>query len=93
VRVIPVPVRAAGPVPRRRPLHHRPPQHRPGEPVRFLFAFDFNSGGQRKNPWGLVEAFHRAFPGEADMRLTIKAINAHRHPLAPAPPRPATDET
>lgn len=70
VRVIPVPVRPAGPV----------PETRDGGPVRFLFAFDFNSVGQRKNPWGLVEAFHRAFPDHADVRLTIKAINGDRHP-------------
>ena len=48
-------------------------------PTTFLFAFDFNSTGQRKNPWGLVEAFHRAFAGRDDVRLVIKAINAHLH--------------
>ena len=45
----------------------------------FLFAFDFNSTGQRKNPWGVVEAFRRAFAGRDDVRLVIKAINAHLH--------------
>lgn len=70
VRVIPVPVRTAGPAsgPRR------------AGPVRFLFAFDFNSVGQRKNPWGLVEAFQQAFPDDTEARLTIKAINGDRHP-------------
>jgi glycosyltransferase involved in cell wall biosynthesis len=48
-------------------------------PTTFLFAFDFNSTGQRKNPWGVVEAFRRAFAGRADVRLIIKAINAHLH--------------
>jgi len=79
VRTIPVPVRE---VPEARA------QARPAEPVvRFLFVFDFNSVGERKNPWGLVEAFRRAFPDQQDLaeplvRLTIKAINAERHPHA-----------
>ncbi len=56
----------------------------PGEPVRepsartqFLFIFDFNSTGGRKNPWGAVEAFRRAFPGREDVRLVLKATNGH----------------
>lgn len=79
VRAIPVPVRDPGePVARAR---------RPGDPVRFLFVFDFNSVGQRKNPWGLVQAFRRAFSDDdadnrPDVRLVIKAINACRHPDA-----------
>jgi glycosyltransferase involved in cell wall biosynthesis len=51
-------------------------------PTTFLFAFDFNSTGQRKNPWGVVEAFRRAFAGRAEVRLIIKAINAHLHGAA-----------
>lgn len=51
-------------------------------PTTFLFAFDFNSTGQRKNPWGVVEAFQRAFAGRDDVRLVIKAINAHLHGAA-----------
>ncbi|HEY4456128.1 MAG TPA: glycosyltransferase [Pseudonocardiaceae bacterium] len=51
-------------------------------PTTFLFAFDFNSTGQRKNPWGVVEAFRRAFAGRDDVRLVIKAINAHLHGAA-----------
>ena len=79
VRTIPVPVRE---VPEARA------QARPVEDVvRFLFVFDFNSVGERKNPWGLVEAFRRAFPNRQDaaepqVRLIIKAINADRHPHA-----------
>ena len=79
VRTIPVPVRE---VPRARA------QAGPVEGVvRFLFVFDFNSVAERKNPWGLVEAFRRAFPDQQDgagpeVRLTIKAINAERHPHA-----------
>lgn len=71
VKVIPVPVLDPGERPR--------PHRAPGEPVRFLFAFDFNSTGQRKNPWGLVEAFRRAFGDRDDVRLTIKATNGHLH--------------
>jgi len=44
----------------------------------FLFAFDFFSTLERKNPFGLVEAFKRAFaPGEGPF-LLIKTINGHR---------------
>lgn len=71
VKVIPVPVPDPG-----------PPAHRvrqPGEPVRFFFAFDFNSTAQRKNPWGAVAAFKRAFPDRADVRLVIKTTNSRLH--------------
>lgn len=72
VKTIPVPVRDPGePAPRER---------RDGVPVRFLFAFDFNSVGERKNPWGLLEAFQRAFPERDDVRLVIKAINGDKNP-------------
>lgn len=72
VRVLPVPVRDPGPV--------RLRERCPGEPVTFLFTFDYNSVGERKNPWGLVEAFRRAFSGRDDARLVLKAINAGKHP-------------
>jgi glycosyltransferase involved in cell wall biosynthesis len=67
----------------------QPPQA-PGEPLRlgvpdgflFLFAFDYSSTIQRKNPIGLIEAFKRAFaPGEGP-QLLIKTINAPLLPLA-----------
>ncbi|AOS60912.1 FkbM family methyltransferase [Actinoalloteichus hymeniacidonis] len=74
VRTIPVPVRDPG-APIRRDREE-------GEKTRFLFAFDFNSVGERKNPWGLVTAFQRAFPDRSDVQLTIKAINAALHPEA-----------
>jgi FkbM family methyltransferase len=67
VRTIPVPVR----LPDNPPVRERAD----GQPIRFLFAFDFNSIGDRKNPWGLVEAFKRAFGPREDVRLVIKAIN------------------
>jgi glycosyltransferase involved in cell wall biosynthesis len=46
----------------------------------FLFAFDYLSTVERKNPWGLVDAFEAAFtPGEGPL-LVIKSINAQRRP-------------
>ncbi|MGZ3141501.1 FkbM family methyltransferase [Lentzea chajnantorensis] len=71
VRTIPVPVRDPG-----------EPAPAPTGPVQFLFAFDFNSIGQRKNPWGAVTAFQKAFEGRDDVRLVIKAINGKLHPLS-----------
>ncbi|WP_309110076.1 FkbM family methyltransferase [Saccharothrix sp.] len=72
VKAIPMPVRDPGEVDR--------PARKPGDPVRFLFAFDFLSIGERKNPWGVLEAFQRAFPGRDDVRLVIKAINGNKRP-------------
>lgn len=49
----------------------------PDRPV-LLFAFDFLSNAERKNPWAVVEAFRRAFrPGEGPL-LVLKSINAAR---------------
>jgi hypothetical protein len=48
----------------------------------FLFAFDYLSTVQRKNPVGLIEAFKRAFaPGEGP-QLLIKTINGPLRPLS-----------
>ncbi|WP_246018610.1 glycosyltransferase [Saccharothrix australiensis] len=71
VRTVPIPVVA------RDPVHDRP--RRRGEPTGFLFAFDFNSTAGRKNPYGVVTAFQRAFPGRTDVKLVIKSTNAHLH--------------
>jgi len=71
VRTIPVPVPDPGPVTRE-----------PDGTTRFLFVFDFNSTGGRKNPWGVVEAFRRAFPGREDVRLVLKATNGRRNTAA-----------
>jgi glycosyltransferase involved in cell wall biosynthesis len=71
VKAIPMPVSDPG-----------EPQRRPGDITRFLFVFDFNSTGQRKNPWGLVTAFQQAFPGREDVQLVIKATNGRLHPSA-----------
>jgi glycosyltransferase involved in cell wall biosynthesis len=71
VKAIPVPVLDPGEV-------HRAAH----ETTQFLFAFDFNSTGGRKNPWGAVKAFRQAFPGRDDVRLVIKAINGKLHASA-----------
>lgn len=72
VKTIPVPVRDPGAATSR--------ARAGSDPATFLFAFDFNSVAERKNPFGLIEAFQRAFPDRDDMRLVIKAINAEKHP-------------
>jgi glycosyltransferase involved in cell wall biosynthesis len=46
----------------------------------FLFAFDFDSVVERKNPRGVIDAFIRAFPVAAGPRLVLKSINAIRWP-------------
>jgi hypothetical protein len=48
----------------------------------FLFAFDFLSIYERKNPKGLLDAFRRAFSPEEDVWLVLKSINAESCPLA-----------
>ena len=42
----------------------------------FLFAFDFLSTLQRKNPLGLIDAFKRAFTAGEGPRLVLKTTNA-----------------
>ncbi len=74
VKVIPVPVLDPG-------LPPRPPRD-PGKPVQFFFAFDYNSTGQRKNPWGVVKAFKKAFESRDDVKLVIKATNGQLHAKA-----------
>ena len=46
----------------------------------FLFSFDYLSTAERKNPWGLVDAFEAAFAPGAGPLLVIKSINADRRP-------------
>jgi glycosyltransferase involved in cell wall biosynthesis len=41
----------------------------------FLFAFDFFSTVERKNPYGLIDAFAQAFEAEEGPLLVIKTIN------------------
>jgi glycosyltransferase involved in cell wall biosynthesis len=44
----------------------------------FLFAFDYFSVFERKNPLGLVDAFRRAFPDGGGPHLVIKSVNGER---------------
>ncbi|WP_158372256.1 glycosyltransferase [Cellulosimicrobium cellulans] len=46
----------------------------------FLFAFDFLSTAERKNPLGLVDAFCAAFSPEDGPVLVVKSINADQRP-------------
>jgi glycosyltransferase involved in cell wall biosynthesis len=74
VRVVPLPVEAPT-----RPLLTRADLHLPEEFV-FLFSFDFLSIPERKNPFGLLDAFTTAFaPGEGPT-LVVKTINGDREP-------------
>lgn len=51
----------------------------PDRPI-LLFSFDYASIAERKNPWGLVDAFESAFsPGEGPL-LVIKSISGDRTP-------------
>ncbi|MCP4900837.1 MAG: glycosyltransferase [bacterium] len=46
----------------------------------FLFAYDYLSFWERKNPLALVRAFRRAFDGRDDVGLVLKTINSDREP-------------
>jgi glycosyltransferase involved in cell wall biosynthesis len=71
--VFPMPVEVAPP-----PPLSRAQLGLPEDRFVFLFAFDFFSTLERKNPFGLIEAFSRAFaPGEGPV-LVIKTINGHK---------------
>ena len=48
----------------------------------FLCMFDFHSSMARKNPLAVIDAFKRAFPTRADVRLLIKSSNGHFHQQA-----------
>ena len=73
--VVPTPVEAPDPAGARLPFELP-------DAFLFLFAFDYFSILQRKNPLGLVEAFTRAFqPGEGPV-LVLKTINAEYRPEA-----------
>lgn len=81
----PVPVHTF-PVPVRDVLEGMPPERSSTDDgyTRFLFAFDFNSLFDRKNPLGVITAFRKAFPvdepGAERKRLVIKSINGEKHP-------------
>ncbi|MFN8525602.1 MAG: glycosyltransferase family 4 protein [Chloroflexota bacterium] len=46
--------------------------------VLYLFAFDFASVFERKNPLAVVRAFLRAFPAGERVRLVMKSQNGHQ---------------
>ena len=77
----PVPVRTVTP-PLPRPTASSRTRAEIGLPDRpyFLFAFDYLSTVERKNPWGLVDAFEAAFAPGTGPLLVIKSINADRRP-------------
>ena len=78
----------------RQPVHVLPPGVEIGPFVRtpraafgladdefvFLFAFHMTSVMDRKNPFGLIAAFQRAFPGGRGPRLVIKTAFGDQHP-------------
>jgi glycosyltransferase involved in cell wall biosynthesis len=45
----------------------------------FLFAFDFASVFERKNPLAVIDAFGRAFAGRDDVNLVIKTVGGDQH--------------
>ena len=49
----------------------------------FLFAFDYLSVFERKNPLGLVEAFCAAFPDGDGPALVLKSMNGDAVPVRP----------
>ena len=81
--VSPVPV-VYQPTPVAEPAPVAPDRERLGLPEGhlFLFAYDYNSVFERKNPLGVVEAFRRAFPeGDEPVVLALKSINHERDAL------------
>jgi|694.fasta_scaffold51981_4 glycosyltransferase involved in cell wall biosynthesis len=53
---------------------------RPEDPFRVVSLFDFKSSVARKNPFGALEAFQRAFGDDARRRLVFKTHNGHETP-------------
>jgi glycosyltransferase involved in cell wall biosynthesis len=60
------------------------------EGFRFLFAFDYLSVFERKNPLAVIRAFERAFPTPSEAILIIKALNPEHDPGAHEQLRAAT---
>lgn len=66
------------------------PVRTPGQPFTVLFGFDFWSTVARKNPYGVIEAFQRAFPvvsGPCELppaRLVLKLASSPQFPEATA---------
>jgi hypothetical protein len=49
-------------------------------PFTFLASVDYDTGYERQNPLGVVEAFRRAFPAGTGPRLVIEGAHAERYP-------------
>jgi glycosyltransferase involved in cell wall biosynthesis len=60
----------------------KPPPELPAGGFRFLFAFDYLSVFERKNPLGVIEAFARAFAPGSGASLIIKSLNEGHDPSA-----------
>ncbi|HEX2233933.1 MAG TPA: glycosyltransferase family 4 protein [Thermoleophilaceae bacterium] len=52
----------------------------PADGFTFLFAFDYASVFERKNPLGLIEAYRRAFGPDDGARLVVKTLGGASHP-------------
>lgn len=52
----------------------------PEEKMVFLFAFDFQSCRQRKNPEAVIQAFKRAFRSDEPVLLILKTIHHEKDP-------------
>jgi GT2 family glycosyltransferase len=52
----------------------------PGSTFTFVANVDYDTGFERQNPLGLVEAFRRAFPAGAGPRLAIATSHAEHYP-------------
>lgn len=48
--------------------------------VAVLFNFDYGAGYHRKNPYGALEAFARAFRDTPDAQMVVKTKSADTHP-------------
>lgn len=80
IRLMPYPVRVPHP-----PAADRGRWGLPGDDVLFLMMFDGRSTFARKNPWGVLEAWTRAFPEPAmGRRLVIKTVRLDTDPQAAA---------
>jgi glycosyltransferase involved in cell wall biosynthesis len=73
--------------------HSRAPVNLADDKFTFLFAFDMLSIVQRKNPYGVIEAYRRAFgPDFADTQLVIKVTKLDQYPAHAARLRQAVAE-
>ncbi len=84
LRVMPHPL---PPLPPQTPEKHDQTRRRFGltAPCEALCLFDTKSSAARKNPWGVIDAWQRAFPQvSANVRLTIKVSDMGRDPVTAA---------